>query len=92
MDVNEFNRISICTSTKEIWDNFEITHEGTNQVKESKINLLIHKYEIFKIEQHESISDIFSKFINIINALNGLGKTYSNYEHVCKVLRCLSKS
>ena len=70
----------------------EITHEGTNQVKEFKINLLIHKYKIFKIEQYELIFDIFFIFIDIINILNGLHKIYTNNELVCKVLRDLLKA
>ena len=37
LDVNKFNRILTCTSAKKIWDRLEITHEGTNQVKESKL-------------------------------------------------------
>ena len=32
---NEYNRVSLCDSAKEIWDKLAITHEGTNQVKES---------------------------------------------------------
>ena len=38
------------------------------------------------------MSDIFFKFTDIINALNGLDKIYSNYELVCKVLRYLPKT
>ena len=33
---NEFNRISVCTSAKEIWDTLEVTHEKTNQVIKNK--------------------------------------------------------
>ena len=33
LDPNEFNRISTCSSVKEIWDTLEVTHEGTSQVK-----------------------------------------------------------
>ena len=51
MDRNEYNRIFQCKSTKEIWRLHEITHEGTNQVKESKINLLVHSYELFFYER-----------------------------------------
>ena len=47
MDRNEYNRICQCKSAKEIWRWVEITHKGTNQVKESKINLLLHSYELF---------------------------------------------
>ena len=49
LDVNEFNRICTCTSAKEIWDRLEVTHEGIDQVKESKISILVHKYELFKM-------------------------------------------
>ena len=39
LDPNKYNRISTCKSTKEIWDRLEVTHEGTSQVKDSKINI-----------------------------------------------------
>ena len=49
LDVVEFNRIFTCSSAKEIYGRLEIIHESTNQVKQTKINMLVHKYEIFKI-------------------------------------------
>ena len=49
LDANEFNHILTCMSAKKIWDRLEVTHEGTNQVKKSKINMLVHKYELFKM-------------------------------------------
>ena len=64
LDVNEFNRISTYNSTKEIWNRLEVTHEGTSQVKESKISILVHKYELFKIEPNESISGMYTWFTN----------------------------
>ena len=47
LNASEFNRIFTCTSAKKIWDRLKVAHEGTNQVKESKINMLVHKYELF---------------------------------------------
>ena len=38
---NEYNRISLRESAKEIWDKLEVAHEGTNQVKKPKIILLV---------------------------------------------------
>ena len=38
LDPNEYNQIFTCESAKKIWDRLEVTHEGTSQVKESKIN------------------------------------------------------
>lgn len=84
LDANEFNRILTCNSTKEIWDGVEVTHEGTNQVKMSKIYMLMHKYELFKIESDESIIEICTRFIDIINGLKCLGKSYFNSDLVKK--------
>ena len=92
LDLNEFNRVSTCTSTKEIWDTLEVTHEGTLQVKNTKINLLIHSFEIFEMMHYESISDMFSRFMTIINELKSLGKIYTNADLVNKILRSLPKS
>ncbi|GAV76387.1 UBN2 domain-containing protein [Cephalotus follicularis] len=89
---NEFNRISSCDSAKQIWDLLEVTYEGTNQVKESKISMLVHEYELFIMHDNESISDMFTRFTTIINSLKNLGKSYSNQELVRKILRCLPKS
>jgi len=48
---SEFNIISSCKSTRDIWHVLEVTHEDTNQVKEFKIDMLVHQYELFKILQ-----------------------------------------
>ncbi|GAV61773.1 UBN2 domain-containing protein, partial [Cephalotus follicularis] len=69
-----------------------ITYEGTNQVKESKISMLVHEYELFMKYDNENISDMFTRFTTIINSLKNLGKSYPNHELVIKILRCLPKS
>ncbi|GAV86229.1 LOW QUALITY PROTEIN: UBN2 domain-containing protein, partial [Cephalotus follicularis] len=89
---NEFNRISSCDSTKEMWDLLEVTYEGTNQVKESKTSMLVHEYELFMMHNDECISDMFTRFTTITNSLKNLGKSYPNQELVRKILRCLPKS
>ncbi|GAV61644.1 DUF4219 domain-containing protein/UBN2 domain-containing protein, partial [Cephalotus follicularis] len=86
---NEFNRISSCDSAKQMWDLLEVTYEGTNQVKESKISMLVHEYELFIMHDNDSISDMFTRFTTIINSLKNLGKSYSNQELVRKILRFL---
>ena len=87
LSASEFNRISTCSSAKEIWDRLEVTHEGTSQVKESKINMLVHKYELFQMEPNETITSMFTCFTNIINCLKSLGRMYTNSDVVRKILR-----
>ncbi|GAV58124.1 DUF4219 domain-containing protein/UBN2 domain-containing protein, partial [Cephalotus follicularis] len=40
----------------------------------------------------DDIKSMFSRFTNIINALQALDKTYSNSEMVRKILRCLPRT
>ena len=89
---DEFNRVCMCSSAYEIWKTLEVTHEGTNQVKETKISMLVHNYELFKMEKNEPIGDMFTRFTHILNALKNLGKVYSTSENVRKILRSLPKS
>ena len=92
LSVNEFNRVSSCSLAKEIWDRLEVTHEETNQVKEIKINILVHKYELFKIKPTESIIGLNTRFTDIVNNLKNLGKTYIDSELCRKILRSLPRS
>lgn len=40
LSFEEFNRVSMCSNAKEVSDTVEVVHECTNQVQESKINIL----------------------------------------------------
>ena len=91
LDVNEYNKISSCTTAKEIWDKLEVANEGTSQVKEDNISMLVHDYEMFKMEPNESIASMQCRFLTITNSLNDLGKNYSNEEIMRKILRVLPK-
>lgn len=55
-----------------ICHSLEVTYESTSQLKEFKINILVHKYELFKMHDIETISDMFTRFTNIINGLKAL--------------------
>ncbi|GAV77489.1 UBN2 domain-containing protein [Cephalotus follicularis] len=74
-----------------MWDRLEVTYEGTNQVKEAKINMLVHEYEMFTMHDNEDIKTMFTRFTNITNALQALGKVYTNSEMVRKILRLKKK-
>ena len=91
LDPNEFNSVSGCDSSKEIWDKLEVTYEGTSQVKESKMSMLVHEYELFLMKKDENISEMSTRFTNIINFLKSLGKAFTNEENVRKILRSLPK-
>ena len=81
--------VSSYSSAKEIWDRFEVTQEETNQVKETKINMLVHKYELFEMEPTESITGMYTRFTDIVNNLKNLGKVYTDADLCRKILRSL---
>ena len=66
---DEFNRVSACESSKEIWDCLKTAHEGTEQDKESKIDMLTSRYENFKMKEGETIHDMFTILSSITNEL-----------------------
>ena len=56
LEPNEFDRILSCNSTKEIWDKLEATYEGSSQVEESKMSMVVHGHKLSLIEKDECIS------------------------------------
>ena len=66
MDKNEYNRICQYKSAKKFWRLLEITRKGTNQVKGSKITLLVHTYELFFMKDNETIVKMITRFIDIV--------------------------
>ena len=91
LGVDEYYRVSHCTTAKEMWDALEVAHEGTPEVKQSRINTLNQEFELFRMKQGESVSDMQKRFVHLTNRLNALGKPVSNETATNKILRCLSR-
>ena len=91
LDKNEFNRISTCETAFDIWRTLEITHEGTSRVKDSKVNILLHDFKLFRMQPSETIGDMYTHFMDVVNNLRVLGKSFSNFDLVSKILRSLPK-
>jgi hypothetical protein len=87
-----FNIITSCKKARNILHALEVTHKGTNQVKESKIDMLVHQYELFKILFSEFITSMFTRMITLTNSLDALGRTYTIAEIVRKSFRSLPKT
>ncbi|KAL4309610.1 hypothetical protein GQ457_01G030380 [Hibiscus cannabinus] len=74
LGLEEHAKVSSCDNAKEIWDTLEVIHEGTNEVKETKISLLNLNYENFKIDTNKDIKTMFNRFSIIVNELKGFGE------------------
>lgn len=87
----EYENITNRDITKFIFDYLRMTHEGNTQVKETKALALIQKYEAFKMEDNETIKNMFSRFQTLVAGLKVLDKGYSTVDHVKKIIRSLPK-
>ena len=89
MDRTKYNIIFQCKTATEVWRILEITHKGTNQVEDSKVRILVNDYEMFRMKPNESIVEMFTRFTDVVNGLEGLGNRVSEEDKVSKILRCL---
>ncbi|VFQ71074.1 unnamed protein product [Cuscuta campestris] len=87
---DDYRKISCCTTAKDMWDKLEVTYEGSDQVREAKIDFLTQEYEMFRMKEGEKIDNMFDRFSKIINDLHSLKKTYANKDLVRKILRSLT--
>ena len=90
LDWNEFNRVSVYKSAYEIWKTLQVTHEGTSKVKRTKISILTNQFQLFKMNPNEFISDMYSRFQDIVHSLISLGKNFSKEDQVRKILNSLT--
>ncbi|KAJ0018483.1 hypothetical protein Pint_10966 [Pistacia integerrima] len=63
------NTTSTRCTAKEIWKLLILSNEGISQVKETKISMLIHSYELFRMHENETVSEMFDRYITIFNEL-----------------------
>jgi hypothetical protein len=85
----EFERISRCVIAKEAWETLEITHEGFQIVKASKIHMLVSKFEEIRMEEEETFDEFYYKLSTIRNCTINLGKKMTDAKIVKKILRSL---
>ncbi|RVW73043.1 hypothetical protein CK203_061056 [Vitis vinifera] len=63
-----------CTLVKEAWDILQVTHEETNAVKVSKLQILTSKFETIRMEDHENFGEVHAKLMDIVNSSFNLVK------------------
>lgn len=58
LGMDAFFCVSNCKTTEEIWDTLIIGHEGTYEMKRSKLNTISQEYEMFIMEPREKMVDL----------------------------------
>ncbi|XP_070017347.1 uncharacterized protein [Nicotiana sylvestris] len=83
---DEYSRIQSYTTSKEIWDTLQVTHEGTPQVKRSRGTLLYSQYANFTMKEGKIIQEIYTRFTTLTNELKSLGRIILEEDKVEKIL------
>ena len=85
--MDEFRRITTFTSAKKARDILQVTHEGTNVVEVSKLQMLKSRFETIRMDDHETFGEFHAKLMDIKNSSFNLCKPISNSKVVRKILR-----
>lgn len=86
VSLDEFCLIMHCEISKEAWDSLEKTHEGSKEVKKSKLQMLISRFEIIKMKEDETFGEFYTQLSNTVNSIYGLGEKVSEVKTIEKIL------
>ena len=89
VDPSQFQMISTAEVAKEAWDILRVHFEGTNAVRESKLEILITKFENLRMSEEETINDLNGKLCNIGNGSFALREKILEKQLMKKALRSL---
>ncbi|CAJ2670392.1 unnamed protein product [Trifolium pratense] len=91
VDKHIFKLIKKCVSAKEAWKILETVHEGTPQVKMSKLQILTTQFENLRMKDEETIQDFHMTILDYDNQFDALGEKIPEEKLVRKMLRSLPK-
>ena len=78
-------------TAKEMWDALLERYEGNTKIKRTKINGLETRFENFRVDDKESIEDIYTRLMIIQNEFSDLEELLSNNKIVGKLLRAMMR-
>jgi len=85
----EYLKMSDKSTTKAMFTSLCSNYEGNKKVREAKVTILVHQYELFRMKEDESIETMYSRFQTLVSGLQILKKSYVASDHVNKILRSL---
>ncbi|XP_075649700.1 uncharacterized protein LOC142620172 [Castanea sativa] len=92
VSLDEFQRISHITISKEAWQILETTYEGTKTVKDTKLQMLTTCFEELKMSEDELFDSFYGKLNEVMIGKFNLGEKKEDSKVVRKILRSLPES
>ncbi|CAM8951473.1 unnamed protein product [Rhodiola kirilowii] len=89
VDENVFKLIANCEVAKEAWDILRTAYEGTDKVRNSRMQMVTTKFEDLKMKEEETIVEFNARVLDLSNEAAALGKPIEEERMASKVLRSL---
>ncbi|CAM8999210.1 unnamed protein product [Rhodiola kirilowii] len=89
VDENVMKLIINCEVAKEAWDIQETAFEGTNKVRNSRMQAVTTMFEEMKMKESETITEYNTRVQELSNEASALGKPIDEERLASKVLRSL---
>jgi gag-polypeptide of LTR copia-type len=75
----------------EMWETLLNRFEGNSQMKKTKLMGLESEFENFCIQKGESIENMYSKLMHILNEFDEVGESLSNSKIIGKIFRTMMR-
>ncbi|CAM8913909.1 unnamed protein product [Rhodiola kirilowii] len=89
VDENFMKLIINCEVAKEAWDILQIAFEGTDKVRNSRMQAVTTRFEEMKMKESETITEYNTRVLELSNEASALGKPIDEERLASKVLRSL---
>ncbi|KAL8104464.1 hypothetical protein AgCh_028619 [Apium graveolens] len=83
------NRVINCKTVKEIWDALETRCQGTDTIKKNRKTIHTQEYEHFDSKTNESLTDLYDRFVKLLNDPSLVDKEYDLEDSNLKFLLAL---
>ncbi|XP_010513193.1 PREDICTED: uncharacterized protein LOC104789153 [Camelina sativa] len=89
LPLDQFNSVQGCVEAKKTWDILQVTFEGTNNVKRTRLDNLASDFENLSMEEGETIASYNSRLSAIAQEAFITGKRYKDKKLVKKFFRSI---
>ncbi|XP_066341120.1 uncharacterized protein [Miscanthus floridulus] len=89
LDEKVFEQIKNLENAHEAWKKLEESFEGTQAIKSARSYILKEKFTSFKMQEGETMAEMFYRLLVIVNDLKNQGEKVKDKDFSHKFLRCL---
>jgi hypothetical protein len=87
----KFNKVRNVEVAKKIWNTLREAHEGTNEVREGKMDLLQGELEHFVMDDEETVKQMYDRLMVLVSDIKSLGSTkWEDHKVTKKLLRAFT--